>query len=54
MIWTLMVSYFIQKDTNNDRTMSNDRERIGDAWDLDRLTLLSELLSEMESVLELE
>ena len=30
-IWTLMVSYFMQKDTDDDGTMSDNGGRIGDA-----------------------
>ena len=40
-IWTLMVSYFMQKDMDNNGTTSNDGGRIGDACDLDRSALLS-------------
>ena len=40
-IWTLMVSYFMQKDMDDDGTTSNDGRRIGDARDLDQLALLS-------------
>ena len=53
-IWTLMVSYFMQKDTDDDRTTSNDGRRIGGACDLDQLALLSALRSKRESVFDLE
>ena len=42
-IWTLIVSYFMQKDTDDDKTMSEDGGRIGDARNLDRSDLLLEL-----------
>ena len=35
-----MVSYFIQKDTYDDRTTSADGGRIGDAHDLSQSALL--------------
>ena len=33
-IWTLMVSYFMQKDTDDDRTRRKDGVWIGNARDL--------------------
>ena len=39
-IWDLMVSYFMQKDTDNDGTTSNNGGRIGDAHYLDQSALL--------------
>ena len=54
MIWTLIVSYFMQKDTYNDGTTINDRGRIGNAHDLSRLALLLYLLYERESVFDME
>ena len=33
-VWTLMVSYLMQKDTDDDGTASDDGRRIGDARDL--------------------
>ena len=42
-IWTLIVSSFMQKDTDDDKTTSNDGGRIGNARDLDRSALQSAL-----------
>ena len=42
-IWTLMVSYFMHKDTDNDAMMSKDGGRIGNARNLDQSNLLSDL-----------
>ena len=53
-VWTLMVSYLMQKDTDDDGTASDDGRRIGDARDLAQSALLSALRSERESVFELE
>ena len=54
LICTLMVSYFMQKHTEDDGTMSDDSGRISDARDLARLVLLSAFQSERESVFEME
>ena len=43
MIWNLMVSYFMQKDTDDDGMTSYYGGRIGNARDLARLSLLSDL-----------
>ena len=53
-IWTLIVSYFMQKDTDDDRTTRNNGGRLGDARNLDRPALLSAIRSKRESVFDLE
>ena len=39
-IWNLMVSYFMQKDTDDDGTTRDDRGGIGDTRNLARSALL--------------
>ena len=53
-IWTLMVSYFMQKDTDDDITTSNDGWEVADARNLDQSALLSALRSDRDSVFDLE
>ena len=49
-----MVSYLMQKDTDDDETMRNDGGGIINARDLYQPALLSALWSERESLFELE
>ena len=42
-VWTLMVSYFMQKDTDDNGTTSDNGERISDALSLAQLAVLSAL-----------
>ena len=53
-IWTLMISYFMQKDTDDDETTSDNSGRIGNARDLAGLALLSALRSKRESIFKLD
>ena len=54
LIWTLMVSYFMQKDTDDDGTTSDDGGRIGNVSNLDQLDLLSALQSKRDLVFDME
>ena len=49
-----MVSYFMQKDTDDDITTSNDGWEVADARNLDQSALLSALRSDRDSVFDLE
>ena len=53
-IWTLLVSYFMQKYTYDSGTTSNDGGRIGNTLNLTQLSLLLALQYKRESVFEVE
>ena len=48
LVWTLMISYYIQKETDDNRMTSNNGEKIGDIHDLARSDILLALQSERE------
>ena len=50
----LMVSYFMQKDMDDNGTTSNDRGRIGNTQDLAQSALILALKSERDSVFDME
>ena len=54
LIWTLMVSYFMQKYTYDDITTSNDGGGISDARNLAQLSLILAFWYDRESLFDLE
>ena len=54
LIWTLMVSSFMQKYMDDDGTTRNDRDRIVNTQDLAQSALILALKSERDSVFDME